>query len=240
MPVQALIVINGPIAAGKSTVAQALGRQLRNAGRPTAVVVDLDELYLMMSAKPMGDPQVWPRARRAAATLTDCFLTSGTEIVVVEGAFWDEPERAPFLNALPWRGSPLFVTLLVSYDVAYRRVQGDSGRSLSRSPEFLRRNNEAFAAPLDPLWATDLVFDSDAQSPQQIVTTTLSRHSPTFAELLLAIPRDDGEFERMPLRPGRSNRSSRRNVAPFGVAALRADQAQQALVGAVQQLLGHG
>ena len=199
MPVQALIVINGPIAAGKSTVAQALGRQLRQNGRPTAVV-DLDELYLMMSAKPMSDSRTWHRARRAAAALTDSFLSSGIEIVVVEGAFWDESERAPFLNALAWSGSPLFVTLLVSHDVAYRRVQGDSGRSLSRSPEFLRRNNEAFAARLDSLRATDLVLDSDAQSPQQLVTTILSRHSPTFADLLLAIPRDDGEFERLPLR----------------------------------------
>ena len=97
MPVQALIVINGPIAAGKSTVAQALGRQLRQNGRPTAVV-DLDELYLMMSAKPMSDSRTWHRARRAAAALTDSFLSSGIEIVVVEGAFWDESERAPFLQ----------------------------------------------------------------------------------------------------------------------------------------------
>ena len=199
-PVEALIVINGPIAAGKSTVAQALGRRLRQDGRPTAVV-DLDELYLMMSAKPMGDPQVWRRSRRAAAALTDCFFASGMEIVVVEGAFWDESERAPFLDALTCSGSPLFVTLLVSHDVACRRVQGDSGRSLSRSPGFLRRNNEEFAACLDPLRATDLVLDSDAQTPQQLVTTILSRRSATFTDLLLAIPRDDGEFERIPLRP---------------------------------------
>lgn len=128
-PVETLIVLSGPIAAGKSTVAQALGRRLRQDGRPTAVV-DLDELYLMMSAKPMGDPQVWRRARRAATALTDCFFASGIEVVVVEGAFWDESERAPFLDALTWSGSPLFVTLLVSNDVAYRRVQGTpEGRS---------------------------------------------------------------------------------------------------------------
>ena len=78
------MVINGPIAAGKSTVAQALGRQLRQYGHPTAVV-DLDELYSMMSAKPLGRSQIWHRARLAAAALTDCFLSSGIEIVVVEG-----------------------------------------------------------------------------------------------------------------------------------------------------------
>ncbi len=175
-------MINGPIGAGKSTVAQALGRRLRQDGRPTAVL-DLDELYLMMSDKPIGDPQVWRRARRAAAALTDCFFASGIEVVVVEGAFWDESERAPFVDTLTWSGSPLFVTLLVSYGVAYRRVQGDSGRSLSRSPEFLRRNNEEFLARLDLLRATDLVLDSDARSPQQLVTAILSRRSPTFADV---------------------------------------------------------
>ncbi len=91
-------MINGPIAAGKSTVAQALGQRLRQEGHPAAVV-DLDELYLMMSAKPMGDPQTWDRARRAAAALADCFFSSGIQVVVVEGAFWDEPERGPFLSA---------------------------------------------------------------------------------------------------------------------------------------------
>jgi len=173
MPVEALMVINGPIAAGKSTVAQALGRQLRQHGHPTAVV-DLDELYSMMSAKPLGRSQIWHRARLAAAALTDCFLSSGIEIVVVEGPFWDESERAPFLSALTGSGSPLFVTLLVSYDVAYRRVQGNSGRTRSRCPDFLRRNNEDFAARLDSLRATDLVLDSDVNTPQQLVTTILN------------------------------------------------------------------
>ena len=64
---ETLIVINGPIAAGKSTVAQALGQQLRQTGHPAAVV-DLDELYLMMSAKPMGDSHTWHRARRGTLT----------------------------------------------------------------------------------------------------------------------------------------------------------------------------
>ncbi len=68
-----LLVINGPIAAGKSTVAQPLGRRLRQAGHPPAVV-DLDDVYLMMAAKPIGDLR---RARRDANALTACFLSPG-------------------------------------------------------------------------------------------------------------------------------------------------------------------
>ena len=171
-------MINGPIAAGKSTVAQALGQRLRQDGH-RAAVVDLDELYLMMSAKPMGDSQTWHRAKRAAAALTDCFLSSGIEVVVVEGAFWDESERGPFLSALTWTGNPLFVTLLVSFEVVYRRVQGDSGRTHSRSPGFLKRNNQEFAARLGPVRTTDLVLHSDCRSPEQLVATILSRSTLT-------------------------------------------------------------
>ena len=58
-------MINGPIAAGKSTVAQALGQRLRQDGHPAAVV-DLDDLYLMMSAKPMGDSR---RPEQLVATI---------------------------------------------------------------------------------------------------------------------------------------------------------------------------
>lgn len=59
------MVINGPIAAGKSTVAQALGQQLRQHGHPTAVV-DLDEFYSMMSASRWAVPRSgigrgWPQ-----------------------------------------------------------------------------------------------------------------------------------------------------------------------------------
>ena len=167
-------MINGPIAAGKSTVAQALGPRLRQDGHPTAVV-DLDELYSMMSAKPMGRSQIWHRARLAAAALTDCFLSSGIEVVVVEGPFWDKSERGPFLNALMWSGVPLFVTLLVSYEVAYRRAQGDSGRTPSRCPDFLRRNNDQFAARFVPLTASDVVLDSSGQTSEQLVATILDQ-----------------------------------------------------------------
>ena len=63
---EALIVINGPIAAGKSTLARVLAQHLREQGHSTAAL-DLDELYFMMSdAGPMADATTWLRARRAA------------------------------------------------------------------------------------------------------------------------------------------------------------------------------
>ena len=84
-----LIVINGPIGAGKSTVARDLAEELRQRGH-SAAIFDLDVLYLMMSSiNHMGDQDAWLRARRAAAALTDSFFSSGLEVVIVEGRFWD-------------------------------------------------------------------------------------------------------------------------------------------------------
>ena len=175
---ESLIVINGPIAAGKSAVAQVLAQQLRQRERPTAVV-DLDLLYRMMSdTKPMADPSTWLRARRAAAALTDCFLSSGVQAVIVEGQFWNKQERAPFLNMLNWAGDPRFVTLLVSYEEAFRRVQGDPTRTTSRSPDFLRTNHANFEANLGSLKLTDLVLDSTSQTTQQLGTAILKQLMP--------------------------------------------------------------
>lgn len=167
-----LIVINGPIGSGKSTVAQVLAERFRQHGRTTAAF-DLDELYVMMSSKPMGDPNAWLRARRAAAALTDSFFSSGVEIVILEGPFWDKAERTAFQDNLTWSGEPFFVTLLISYDEAFRRVRRDTTRGISRTPEFLKKNHADFEAILEPLKLTDLVLDSTRQTAQQLATAIL-------------------------------------------------------------------
>ena len=163
-----VIVINGPIGAGKSTVAQVLAEEVRQLGR-SAAVLDLDVLYLMGNTKRTEDPNALG-ARRAAAALTDSFLSSGVEIVIVEGPFWDEVERAAFLDNLTWSGNPHFVTLLISYDEAFRRVRGDATRTISRTPEFLKKNHADFKAIWEPLRFMDLVLDSSQQTPQQLAT----------------------------------------------------------------------
>ena len=71
-----LLVINGPIAAGKSSVANLLATETRAAGG-TAAVVDLDRVYMMLDDRaPMGDRQVSHEARRTAAALVG-HLTPG-------------------------------------------------------------------------------------------------------------------------------------------------------------------
>jgi adenylylsulfate kinase-like enzyme len=62
-----LLVISGPIAAGKSTVASALATAFRDSGH-TVAVVDLDRIYMMFDDRPpMTDPRTSRQARRTAA-----------------------------------------------------------------------------------------------------------------------------------------------------------------------------
>ena len=82
-----LIVINGSIASGKSTIARAYARHLAARGIEVAVI-DLDLLYDMRQHPPgvaKDDEEMWTMARHAAAALTDTFLSDGIRDVVVEG-----------------------------------------------------------------------------------------------------------------------------------------------------------
>jgi predicted kinase len=170
---KSLIVINGPIGAGKSSVAQAIVDEFRIQGR-SAAVIDLDLLYLMMSDKPMGDENVWQGARRAAAALTDSFDSSGVDVVILEGQFWDRAERAPFEDNLNWSGKPFFVTLQISYDEALHRVSRDASRGISQDAEFLKKAHIEFAAILEPLKSTDYILDSTHQTPVQLAEAIIN------------------------------------------------------------------
>ncbi len=121
-------------------------------------------------SKPMASARAWFRARRAAAALTDAFFSTGVHLVIVEGAFWGQGERATFVGGITCNVRPQFVTLLVSYDEAVRRVQDDPTRSTSRDPSFLKREHAQFHAILEPLKSTDLILDSTDQTPQEIAT----------------------------------------------------------------------
>ena len=84
---QRVFIISGPIASGKSTVAQALVAESRASGS-SAAVVDLDLVYRMLDdGRLMSDPGTSRLARRAAAALVDQYLVDRIQLVIVEGDF---------------------------------------------------------------------------------------------------------------------------------------------------------
>jgi adenylylsulfate kinase-like enzyme len=156
-----VIVITGPIASGKSTVARELVRQLELED-VRAEVIDLDRVHDRLIANgSTADDSTWTLAREEAATVANAFLEEGVAVVVAEGSFNVPSDRAALIQHLRPSSGLVFVTLQVSFDEALRRAQGDPTRGRSRDSQFLGSH---FAARHDVLAAvptTDIVIDTE-------------------------------------------------------------------------------
>jgi adenylylsulfate kinase-like enzyme len=165
-----VIVITGPIANGKSTVARELARELKRA-RVLVTVIDLDLLHDMLTTDgPTADDATWALARHAAATLADTFLEEGVTVVVAEGSFNAPDDRAAFARHLDTSVDPIYVTLRVSFEEALRRAQSDPTRGRSRDPAFLLPYFDAVDQALAALPATDVIIDPEQMSTSAAVS----------------------------------------------------------------------
>lgn len=154
-----LIVISGPIAAGKSTLAAAYAQALADAGTACAVI-DFD-LCVRMVRQPKDDQprSAWRMARRAAAGLVGGYFADGLSCVVIEGDFWNPGAREEFERYLPDGVDIRYVNLLVRYDTALRRVIAEPSRGVSKDPSFLRSNHDSYAKRLPKLPDADARLD---------------------------------------------------------------------------------
>jgi predicted kinase len=162
-PVRAtLILIGGPIASGKSTLARAVARRLIAGGR-RAAAIDLDLVYEMVdpTGAPKDDPGVWTAARLAAGSLADALL-AGRYAVVVEGDLLSDAERQELLGRVRQPVEPVCVALRAPIEAALERVAADPTRGLSRDPAFLRGHYEEIAPRLAERPTGDLVLDTAA------------------------------------------------------------------------------
>jgi predicted kinase len=153
-----LVVVGGPIAAGKSTVAAAVAALLQDAGL-WAAVVELDEIVASLRAPEGHWQRSWEQARRAHAALVGGWLRSGVDVAVVDGPFHDSNEVALLLSEVPADTVTRWCWLDVAYDVARDRTAADPTRGLSRDPAFLRRAHDRVAALAaerpTPIWTFD-------------------------------------------------------------------------------------
>jgi predicted kinase len=168
----AVIVITGPIASGKSTIARLVAAELERTQVRTAVI-DLDDVHdgLTAAGAPSTDA-TWALARREAARLARESLGDGVAVVIAEGSFNRPPDRAAFAENLGSGQRPLYVTLQVTYEEALRRAELDPTRGRSRDPAFLgpyfaSHIGEGRAGSAD----SDLVIDTDGQSATSAAAT---------------------------------------------------------------------
>jgi Adenylylsulfate kinase and related kinases len=166
-----VIVISGPIASGKSTVARELARELERMDI-RAAVIDLDVVRDQLSAKgSTSDESTWTLARRGAATVANAFSEEGVAVVIAEGSFNMPSDRAAFAEVLQANADPVYVTLHVSFDEALRRAQSDPTRGRSRDPQFLGSYFAGWRDMLATVPATDIVIDTERTTAMAVAAT---------------------------------------------------------------------
>jgi hypothetical protein len=165
--VPTLVVVVGPIASGKSTVAAALGARFRSCGRPTAVL-DLDDVVETIGGF-AGLPEArFRQAQMVHGGLVGAWLDRGVD-VVAHGPFVDRDEDAALLHAVPAGVAPRRVLLHATFAVALERVRADPARGLSRYPEVLRATYERFDRLAPAMPPAEWAFDTTTTAASAIV-----------------------------------------------------------------------
>jgi predicted kinase len=169
-----VIVIGGPIASGKSTLATSVARVFESRALAVATI-DLDLIYEMLehARAPKSDSAIWSRARRTAGALADALFVDGIDVVIAEGDFLDDSARQEFISALRDDLPVRFVTLNVDLETALLRVDQDPTRGLSRDRSFLTRHYEQLAETLQRRPEHDLCLDMGTLTIEQAAESVL-------------------------------------------------------------------
>lgn len=137
---QKLILVTGPVASGKTTIARELAAHARSGGL-AAAAVDMDDLVFMVNGTDWRTVNAshWALARQAAAELIDFFFASGSSVVTIAGPFFGRAEREELVRAVRSRPAVSVVVLDVQLDEAVARASTDPTRTLSKEPALLAR-----------------------------------------------------------------------------------------------------
>ena len=144
---ECVVVVSGPIASGKSSLARALAIRLEESCGVGVAVVDLDLVYEMLdpAGRPKVDGRLWSLARRISGRLAAALLTEGC-CVVVEGDLATDVALGEFEGELPGEITASLVLLEVDFETALARAGADPTRGLSKDRQFLSSHYDEFKA----------------------------------------------------------------------------------------------
>ena len=161
VPARRLVLIIGPIASGKSTLATTLAEKLRSSGEAVAVV-GLDTVA-EMALPTLAD---WTWAHEVHGQLVGAWLEKPIPTVIAEGP--ETPEEVEqIMRHVGSDVSVRKVLITTRYETALARATADPTRGQSKDPEFLRRMHRRFEQTRPDL-AYDVQFDSEQFSSNEI------------------------------------------------------------------------
>jgi predicted ABC-type ATPase len=126
-----LVVIAGPQASGKSTLAGALGEELRRTGERVALV-ELDQIAAMA----LPTLPNWATAHRIFESVTHQWLRTEVTCVIAEGP-GSHNEVLRIVDQAPATTATVTVALTAPVQIAFERAQRDLTRDVSRERDFL-------------------------------------------------------------------------------------------------------
>jgi hypothetical protein len=165
--VSLLVVITGPIASGKSTIAASLAAELRRGGWQVA---ELDLDGVVEASGPWTDlsHERFRRAQIVFGKLVGGWLAQGFN-VIAHGPLFEPLALDDLLDSAPEGTEVRHVRLLATYETALQRVNDDPERGRSKDARFLRRAYERSAPLLAKLPQANWEFDTSTRSCRAIV-----------------------------------------------------------------------
>lgn len=167
MPARALL-LTGTVGSGKSTTADRIGKQLRLAGVPHAVI-DLDEIRRFWPT-PAEDPFGFEVELRNLAPMVAHFRSAGALRLVLAGVCETRQDRERYQVAL---GMPLVVCRLRAYPEAIRLRLRQRHGDQAELAWHLARVGE-LEAILDASDVADVEVAGDGKGPDEVAAGVLA------------------------------------------------------------------
>ncbi len=165
-----LIIIDGPMGSGKSTVAQLLQKRIKE----KTALISLDSLKRIVSDYKLDSYEHIELAAKSGAAMTNTYLKEGIS-VIVEKAFTKEEFLLSFLKLIKVKSKRFIYQIEVPFEVGFSRVKEreklkEKGIPRNKLKEKVTRNYTHYS---NSKYSKAQVFDSSKLTPQQIVNKIL-------------------------------------------------------------------
>ena len=165
-----LIILDGPMGSGKSTVAQLLQKRIKE----KTALISLDKLKRIVSNYKLDSYEHLRLAAKAGASMTNLYLKEGID-VIVEKAFIKEEFLKSFVNSIKTKSKIFIYQIEVPFDIGLSRIKEreklkEKGIPKNKLKEKVTRNYSHYNRFK---YGKAKVFDSSKLTPRKIVNKIL-------------------------------------------------------------------